>query len=217
MLYDIIYNSMSINFRNIKKIIVGGANINKDLLKEAIKLELPIYIVYGMTETCSGIAGAEINSKNYNNFKYRPFKYVDISVNKNNICINSPTVMKKYYNGSDYNDIFVSSDVGEVHKNGKFSINGRSDNVIISGGENFDPELIENIINTLSNVSNSKVIGLEDKKWGKKIIAIIETNNKVLNKDYYYQILKAKIPRKMMPKKIYIVTDINKFSRRLYL
>ena len=125
--------------------------------------------------------------------------------------------MKKYYNGSDYNDIFVSSDVGEVHKNGKFSINGRSDNVIISGGENFDPELIENIINTLSNVSNSKVIGLEDKKWGKKIIAIIETNNKVLNKDYYYQILKAKIPRKMMPKKIYIVTDINKFSRRLYL
>ena len=42
---------------SLRSIIIGGSGCSDDLLKKAISRNLPIYKSYGMTESCSGIAG----------------------------------------------------------------------------------------------------------------------------------------------------------------
>ena len=217
MLYDIISNNLAKNFKNIKKMILGGSNINSNILEKSMKLKLPIFIVYGMTETCSGVAGASINQSNYNKYKYFPFKNVYISVDNLQICIKSPTVMKKYYKSSSSMTSFTTGDLGDVDEIGNFRIKGRSDSVIISGGENFSIDLIEKAVNEVRKVNRCKVIGVEDEKWGQKTIAFIETDNKSINREYIFEAIKDKIDRKMIPKDIYIVSDVDKINTNLYL
>ena len=42
MLYDIISNNLAENFKNIKKMILGGSNINSNILEKSMKLKLDI-------------------------------------------------------------------------------------------------------------------------------------------------------------------------------
>ena len=217
MLYDIINNNLTANFKNIKKMILGGSNINSNLLEEGAKLKFPIVIVYGMTETCSSVGWASIDKSNYNKYKYSSFRNVCISVDNSQICIKSPTVMKKYYKSSNNVINFTTSDIGNVDKNGEFTINGRSDSVIISGGENFSIDLIEKAINKVGKVNRCKVVGVEDEKWGQRTIAFIETDNKSINREYIFEAIKNEIDRKMIPRDIYIVSDIDKINTNLYL
>ena len=96
-----------------RAIVLGGEPADKKLLLKCIKLKLNIFISYGMTETCSGIAGTSINQSNYNKYKYSPFKNVYISVDNLQICIKSPTVMKKYYKSSSSMTSFTTGDLGD--------------------------------------------------------------------------------------------------------
>ena len=217
MLYDIISNNLAENFKNIKKMILGGSNINSNILEKSMKLKLPIFIVYGMTETCSGVAGVSINQANYNKYKYSPFKNVYIGVDNLQICIKSATVMKKYYKSSTSITSFTTGDLGDVDEIGNFRVKGRSDAVIISGGENFSIDLIEKAVNQVRKVNRCRVISVEDEKWGQRTIAFIETDNKSINREYIFEAIKNEIDRKMIPRDIYIVSDIDKINTNLYL
>ena len=66
-------------------------------------------------------------------------------------------------------------------------------------------------------MNRCKVIGVEDEKWGQKTIAFIETDNKSINREYIFEAIKDKIDRKMIPRDIYIVSDIDKINTNLYL
>ena len=56
-------------------------------------------------------------------------------------------------------------------------LTGRKDNMIITGGENVNPEEIEAVIMQIPGVLDCAVIGLPDEKWGRKIVACIVTEN----------------------------------------
>ena len=217
MLYDIIINDLSYNFQFFKKIILGGSKAPDELLSKAIELNLPIYSVYGMTETCSSIAGAEINKSNYNNIKYKSFSNVDIDVEKSSIVINSPTVMKKYMNDENNISKFCTNDIGELDKSGNLVIMGRSDDIIISGSENFSSYIIEKAINQIAEVKKCNVVGIRDLRLGMKIIAFVETEKKSIEAEDIYKQIKNKLPKKMLPKNIYFVEEIDKIKKDQYL
>ena len=216
MLYDLIENNLSHKFYLFKKIILGGSKVSPRLLSKAIKLKLSIYAVYGMTETCSAIAGVKITQSNYNNIKYKPFKNVDITVENSKIIINSPTVMKKYNNNNKISN-FYTSDIGKLDKRGNLIVKGRSDGVIISGSENFSSDKIEKVINQIAEVKKCSVIGINDMRLGQKIIAFVETDIHSLDKEYIYNAISNKIPKKMFPKHIYFVEQIDKIKKDKYL
>lgn len=217
MLYDIIINDLSYNFQFFKKIILGGSKAPDELLSKAIKLNLPIYSVYGMTETCSSIAGAEINKSNYKNIKYKSFSDVDIDVENSSIVINSPTVMKKYMNDENNISKLCTNDIGKLDKSGNLVFMGRSDDIIVSGSENFSSDIIEKAINQIAEVKKCSVIGIKDLRLGMKIIAFVETEKKSIEAEDIYKEIKDKLPKKMLPKNIYFVEEIDKIKKDKYL
>ena len=204
MLYDIVNKNEIDSFLNIKKIFIGGSSFNSNVLKKAIDKKLPLYAVYGMTETCSGIACAEINNLNYNNLIYKSFKDVNITVDNDKISIQSPSLMNKYLYSNKVINKFLSNDLGILCKNG-FKVLGRSDKVIVSGGENFDSKLIKDAINCFPGVLDAKISFIDDEKWINKIVAYIKTDDCALRKQDIINFLDGLIPRNMIPKEISFV------------
>lgn len=68
---------------------------------------------------------------------------------------------------------FNTGDQALIDANGYVSIVGRAKDMIITGGLNVYPKEIESVIDEMSSVAESAVIGLPDPDFGEKVVAVI--------------------------------------------
>ncbi|NBV53681.1 MAG: long-chain fatty acid--CoA ligase [Verrucomicrobia bacterium] len=68
---------------------------------------------------------------------------------------------------------FRTGDLGRWDEDGFLWIDGRSKDLIISGGENIHPAELENVLADCPAIAESAVIGIEDAKWGESACAVI--------------------------------------------
>ena len=80
--------------KHFRGVIIGGDFTSKQLMQEALKYKIPIYKSYGMTETCSGIAGFWMHKfPEMLNSVGKPFKHTKIQIIDSLINIKGPSVM----------------------------------------------------------------------------------------------------------------------------
>ena len=204
---DTYKDNMKFSYRAI---IIGGNQLEKNIAECAIKLNFPIYISYGMTETCSGIAGFWANNQNIKKYKYTPHKNVSIDVNNFIIKIQSSSLMSGYLGRKKITDTLISNDTGVKYSNGEFSVLGRRDRIIVSGGENISLRTIENKIKQIKSVKECFAIGHPSKQWGDKLIVyIVENKNKKITKhSFYKKELSKMLPKFMIPKEIHFINNL---------
>ena len=161
-----LYNELSIKSNPklafLRKVIVGGAAVNEELSSMIQKQKFEVYETYGMTETCSHIALKRLNGKHIQKSFY-PLKGIKISLDNNNcIVINME-------NG----DKICTCDIGETLSDGSFTIHGRIDNVINTGGIKISPEKIESII---SSVIRDKfyISSIPHPSLGEQVVLVME-------------------------------------------
>jgi len=71
-------------------------------------------------------------------------------------------------------DGWVSTgDVGHLSEDGLLHIDGRADDMIVSGGENVYPTAVEDVIAELPQVQDVAVAGVPDPEWGQRLAAWI--------------------------------------------
>ncbi|MDX2448792.1 MAG: class I adenylate-forming enzyme family protein [Desulfobacterales bacterium] len=68
---------------------------------------------------------------------------------------------------------FKTGDLGNVDADGYYYLTDRIKDIIISGGENISPKEIEAVINSLDEVLECSVLGIQDEKWGEKVVAAV--------------------------------------------
>ena len=83
----------------------------------------------------------------------KPFNGVEIAVQDKQLIIKSDTIMKCYAMENTEGTI-STSDLGEL-SDGYVYLNGRADNLIISGGENIDPTEAIIILKNYLNLTKS--------------------------------------------------------------
>ena len=66
-----------------------------------------------------------------------------------------------------------SGDVGHFDENGRLFIDGRDDDMIVSGGENVFPREVEDLIAGHEQVEEVAVIGVSDPDWGQRLKAFV--------------------------------------------
>jgi fatty-acyl-CoA synthase len=66
-----------------------------------------------------------------------------------------------------------SGDVGHVDENGRLFIDGRDDEMIVSGGENVFPREVEDLLADHEGVAEVAVIGVEDEEFGQRLKAFV--------------------------------------------
>ena len=129
--------------RNIKKLIIGGGAISKELEEKLRSFPNKIWSTYGMTETLSHIAMRPVSkSAKGRNDAYMPFDGVDVSLDKANGCleVNVPGIT---------DGKLQTNDIAEIFPDGTFKIIGRKDNVVSSGGIKMHIEDIEKRLSSL--------------------------------------------------------------------
>ncbi len=70
-------------------------------------------------------------------------------------------------------DLLSSGDVGHIDADGRLFIDGRDDEMIVSGGENVFPREVEDLLADHEDVAEVAVIGVEDDEYGQRLKAFV--------------------------------------------
>ena len=188
-------------------VLVGGGPVSDKLKKEAAIKHVKIVTTYGMTEMSGGCV-----------YNQKPLDGVEVKLTSEGLIkLTGPMIASGYLSekgeltsvGTD--GWFESTDIGEVSA-GFLKVNGRSDEVIISGGENISLILVEEKIREL--IPNQEIIAfaLPDEVWGEKL-CVGSTSNLSIEE------IKKSIGSLLSPKEVFLfeqipTTSIGKPDRR---
>jgi acyl-CoA synthetase (AMP-forming)/AMP-acid ligase II len=81
------------------------------------------------------------------------------------------------YTGGGNKDVIdglmATGDVGHFDPDGRLFVDGRDDEMIVSGGENVFPREVEDLLHDHPGVDDVAVIGVEDEKFGQRLKAFV--------------------------------------------
>ena len=193
--------------KNFKGMIIGGDSCSENLIKDLMAYNIPIYKVYGMTESCSGICGFWVNKHpEMLNSVGRPFKGTKIKINDSIINIEGPTITPYNHDNKPTNGILKTSDIG-YFKNRFLFIDGRSDDIIISGGENISLSQIKHVLMNHPKIKNVHLSVDTDELHGDQITAFVELQDHT-SVDNIFNFCREYISENKLPHYIEIVENI---------
>lgn len=176
-------------------LIIGGGAIDESLEEDLRKLPIAVYSTYGMTETLSHIALRRLNGDTASEY-YHPFSSVRLSLSsEQTLVIEAPLVC---------DEILHTNDIAEINADGSFSILGRKDNVINSGGIKIQAEVLEKKLRPF--ISAPFVItSVPDKRLGQATVLLMECVNDILKIE---QQIQSSFSPYYRPKYIWVVDEI---------
>ncbi|MDQ3871603.1 MAG: AMP-binding protein [Chloroflexota bacterium] len=71
------------------------------------------------------------------------------------------------------NGLMATGDVGHLDEGGRLFVDGRDDEMIVSGGENVFPQEVEELLAAHDGVADVAVVGVEDEEFGQRLRAVI--------------------------------------------
>ena len=149
---------------HVRGILLGGGPIPGELLNWALEAGLPVMPTYGMTETCSQIATAEVGER-----LARPLPGVELRIaDDGEILVRGPMVAAEGW--------LHTGDRGRLTDDGLLEVHGRLDDLIVTGGENVAAREVEEAVRSHPAVTEAAVIGVEDSEWGRAIWAFVVGN-----------------------------------------
>ncbi len=167
--------------RGLKSILVGGGPVSPDLVGKAAGVGLSIFTSYGSTEMASQITTTRPHDdldRLLTSGKVLPYRQIKIAPD-GEILVKGATLFKGYLErdllvtGRDDLGWFRTGDLGYMDDLGYLVVTGRKDNMFISGGENIQPEEIENKMNQLDGVANAIVVPVRNKEYGERPAAFV--------------------------------------------
>jgi O-succinylbenzoic acid--CoA ligase len=187
-------------FSEVKGILIGGSELTSSVELLTKEIQLPIFQTYGMTETSSHIAFRLISSEDT---IYQCLKSVQIKlIDQGCLCINSPSTLDQW---------IETNDVAELIHENQFSILGRKDFVINSGGRKIHPELIEKCCQSFfvhhSIVFKAFAYGLDDDFYGQKLALFIESKDEFRFQLQLIDYLKFNLESWEVPKQFIVLPE----------
>nr|WP_246293795.1 AMP-binding protein [Desulfobacter latus] len=197
-------------FEALGALLIGGSALPAILDTELQTVPTACFASYGMTETATHIALRRINGQNASD-RFYCLKGIHVGLSeKGCLTIEMP--------GLETPCLFTN-DLAELDDYKTFKILGRADNVIISGGIKYFPEILEKKLEDL--VAYPFFIGaLPDEILGNRIILVIETRadeqlEKKLEAFFDQHLNRYERPKDIVFKDKFKRTETGKIIRRI--
>jgi len=116
--------------------------------------------------------------------------------------------------GKDVIDGLMSSgDVGHFDDAGRLFIDGRDDDMIVSGGENVFPGEVEDLLAEHSDIAEAAVFGVDDEKFGQRLKAVVVTRgSKKLSEKAVKDYVKSNLAAFKVPREVAFVKELPRTS-----
>jgi o-succinylbenzoate---CoA ligase len=162
---------------SLRHVLIGGAALSQALHDRARAAGWPLNPSYGMSETAAQVATwTPADGPWREGLVGRPLGKNEIALAADSrIRIRGPQVMLGYLGGGgiDEDGWLTTGDLGKIDANGRLTVTGRADDMLISGGRNVHPLEVESCLAGCPGVLDVAVTGLPDKVWGDLIVALV--------------------------------------------
>jgi fatty-acyl-CoA synthase len=104
--------------------------------------------------------------------------------------------------------LLSSGDVGHIDSGGRLFIDGRDDEMIVSGGENVFPREVEDLLADHSGVVEVAVIGVEDEEFGQRLKAFVVTAEEEVSAEELKAHVKANLAAYKAPREFEFLDEL---------
>ncbi|MEX2539974.1 MAG: AMP-binding protein [Actinomycetota bacterium] len=100
---------------------------------------------------------------------------------------------------------FTVGDLGRLDDDGYLFLEGRREDLIISGGVNVYPVEVERVLESHPDVFEAAVFGVDDAEWGQRVIAAVVGK---VDPDAVRAFARDRLPGSHAPKEIFVVEEL---------
>ncbi len=175
-------------------VLVGGAALGAELRARAEAAGVPVIETYGMSETCGGVVWDGV-----------PLPGVDIQLGEHGrVAIAGPTVFAGYLGRPELtaatlvDGAVLTADRAHV-ADGRIAIDGRFDDVVISGGVNVDLAVVRAAVAALD--PETAVLSEPDAEWGVSVVLVATGGTLAGWRDR----LRGSLPSPFLPRRLVLV------------
>lgn len=156
---------------SMRAVLVGGAAAPSGLVRSLRERGWPLRLTWGMTETCSQIATQSGESAPDDLTSGHPLEGYELRVVDGALEVRTPALLDGWLeDGGIRNPLqggwLRTGDLGDIDEEGRVTVHGRADDVIVTGGENVSPASVEARLSDMDGVSQALVFGEPDALWG---------------------------------------------------
>jgi o-succinylbenzoate---CoA ligase len=182
-------------------VLVGGARLDPELRRRAEEAGVRVVATYGMSETCGGCV-----------YDGRPLDAVEVrTTSAGRVAIRGPVLFDGYDGQPDLtaqalsDGWFLTSDLGRVDEDGRLCVDGRIDDVVVSGGVNVPAAAVARELRAHPGVRGAEVVGVPDDEWGEVVVAVAETE---LTLEQLRDRVAERLPRSFAPRRLVRVSAL---------
>ena len=210
---------------SLRIIFLAGSSVSPDLGNRANEIFGDVvYNLYGSTEVAvATVATPEDWRKAPGTVGRAPVGCKVVLYDEKGQKITEPGVTGRVFVGSGlsfsgYTDgrhkeiidgLLSSGDVGHFDADGLLFIDGRDDEMIVSGGENVFPIEVENLLVERADVLEAAVIGVEDAEFGQRLKAfVVLAEGSDLDENSVREYVKANLARFKVPREVVFLEEL---------
>ena len=186
----------------LRELLLGGAAIPAPLVAKMTSLGLTPKVSYGLSEmasqvctgipTAPGVVGKALPGR-------------EVRVVEGEIQVRGETLFCGYLNNGEIDPAlndegwFATRDKGHFTSEGALVVEGRLDNGFISGGENIQPEAIEQRLVDHPGVAQALVVPVPHPEWGERPVAFIDWHGEGVTEQALSTWVREALPGFMVP------------------
>ena len=153
-----------------RRVLLGGGPIPAGLAAEASRRGVHLVRTYGLTETFGGMV-----------HDGHPLDGAEVAVDgpEGELLVRGPMLFRRYRGDPERTAAVLrdgwlrTGDLGRLGTDGRLTVLGRVDDLVISGGVNVHPDEVEAVLATHPGVAEVAVAGRADPEWGQRVIAVV--------------------------------------------
>jgi len=105
--------------------------------------------------------------------------------------------------------LMSTGDVGRFDSGGRLFVDGRDDEMIVSGGENVFPREVEDLLADHGEIEEAAVVGVEDHEFGQRLKAfVVARNGAQLTEDAVKGYVKENLARYKVPRDVVFLQEL---------
>jgi fatty-acyl-CoA synthase len=105
--------------------------------------------------------------------------------------------------------LMSTGDVGHFDQQGRLFVDGRDDEMIVSGGENVFPREVEDLLADHESIEEAAVVGVSDDQFGQRLKAFVVLRDGVeLSEQDVQDYVKANLARYKVPREVVFLEEL---------